>query len=306
MDNMGPDPYGQRYVSDLMDLYHLCCRKGLYQEAEKIASKAHVMDPENPATDVAIHVARALAKRAKANTAKHAKKVKAAETSSSGANFHNRFTPTGFVSGITPAGTLTPDLGIPLRQDSFAVPNPTSGCCEGKCEKLKAVGELMKQYHALYTEGKYQEALSCAQKAQELDPDNVVAGAAVMVARNQVRITEMNPSEPECVNRVDEAPAKGTECDIRRKLDEAVSVNFKDTKLEQVFEDLREISGLNFVPDTHALAKAGVSLTQHVSLKMENVSLKTVLKAITEQVHLAYVIKDGAVMITPSCVPSAK
>ena len=48
--------------------------------------------------------------------------------------------------------------------------------------KKKQIAELMNQYHALYKEHKYQEAELCAIKAQELDPDNYVVGAAVQTA----------------------------------------------------------------------------------------------------------------------------
>ncbi len=50
--------------------------------------------------------------------------------------------------------------------------------------KKKQVAELMKQYHSLYKEHKYQQAEIAAIKAQELDPDNYVIGAAVQTAHN--------------------------------------------------------------------------------------------------------------------------
>ena len=48
--------------------------------------------------------------------------------------------------------------------------------------KKKQIADLMNQYHTLYKEHKYQEAELCAIKAQELDPDNYVVGAAVQTA----------------------------------------------------------------------------------------------------------------------------
>ena len=48
--------------------------------------------------------------------------------------------------------------------------------------KKKQIADLMTQYHTLYKEHKYQEAELAAIKAQELDPDNYVVGAAVQTA----------------------------------------------------------------------------------------------------------------------------
>jgi type II secretory pathway component GspD/PulD (secretin) len=41
--------------------------------------------------------------------------------------FVNRFLPDGFMSGLTPAGTFTPDLNIPLRASSFDYTLPPAG-----------------------------------------------------------------------------------------------------------------------------------------------------------------------------------
>jgi type II secretory pathway component GspD/PulD (secretin) len=41
--------------------------------------------------------------------------------------FLNTFNPTGFVSGVTPAGTLTHDLNIPITQNSFELAIPPFG-----------------------------------------------------------------------------------------------------------------------------------------------------------------------------------
>src|SRR5207247_1619533 len=41
--------------------------------------------------------------------------------------FINTFRPSNFFSGLTPAGTFTPDLGVPLRQSSFDFSLPPFG-----------------------------------------------------------------------------------------------------------------------------------------------------------------------------------
>jgi type II secretory pathway component GspD/PulD (secretin) len=63
---------------------------------------------------------------------------------------------------------------------------------ELKAEELKHknVERLMKEFHVLYKEGKYQEAESTAMRAQDLDPDNTGAQAAVMLVKTQIRKKE--------------------------------------------------------------------------------------------------------------------
>ena len=45
----------------------------------------------------------------------------------------------------------------------------------------------MKEFNSYYGAAKYKEALACAQIAHDLDPDNPVTTAAIMVSRNMMR-----------------------------------------------------------------------------------------------------------------------
>jgi type II secretory pathway component GspD/PulD (secretin) len=203
-------------------------------------------------------------------------------------------------------------------------------------KRKEAVAEVMKQYNALYKEGKYKEALVQAQKALELDPDNVAASAAVMITRNQVRVKDYEQISKEkeefdlrALNDADRTgPWPGDsfvkfnkdlsrenrkrkdslsiwsqrrspkERQIERQLSMPVSLNFQDTKLSQAIEDLKEMSGVNVVPDTSALEEAGISLDRPLSLKVENISLKSALNLLLQQIHLTHVIKDEVLLIT--------
>jgi type II secretory pathway component GspD/PulD (secretin)/tetratricopeptide (TPR) repeat protein len=53
-------------------------------------------------------------------------------------------------------------------------------------KKQQQVKELMKQFNALYKEGKYEEALVAAQKAHELDRDDPTIDAAVQIANQHL------------------------------------------------------------------------------------------------------------------------
>jgi len=57
-------------------------------------------------------------------------------------------------------------------------------------EKKEKVAELMKQFKALFKEAKYPEAMICAHKALDLDPDNTVAEAAIYTTRMAMGVSE--------------------------------------------------------------------------------------------------------------------
>jgi type II secretory pathway component GspD/PulD (secretin) len=89
------------------------------------------------------------------------------------------------------------------------------------------------------------------------------------------------------------------EREIYRKLDGPISsMDFKDTPLKQVLEDLQGWTGINIVPDTTALNEAGISVDRPVTMKLENIMLKSALNLLLRQVHLTYVVKDEVLQIT--------
>jgi type II secretory pathway component GspD/PulD (secretin) len=204
--------------------------------------------------------------------------------------------------------------------------------------KQEQVAEIMKQYHALYKDGKYAEAEMTAQKALELDPDNVAAAAAFEIARTHKRLEDYhgihNRKEADTLGQLNDAedpgvfvggdeplavnkkfhernkkrhsdafglwpkPRNATERAIENRLRAPISLNFKNTKLSQVIEDLHDLSGVNVIADKAALDEAGISLDREVDLKVENISLKSALNVLLSQIHLTYVIKDEMLQIT--------
>jgi hypothetical protein len=57
----------QREVQELMKLFYLCCKNGLFKEARRIARTAHKLDPDNAPAKAAIRVARLLEMQAGCN-----------------------------------------------------------------------------------------------------------------------------------------------------------------------------------------------------------------------------------------------
>ena len=85
---------------------------------------------------------------------------------------------------------------------------------------------------------------------------------------------------------------------IEAKLSAPVTLNFTDAPLKQVIDDLRGWENINIYVDQPALDQEGVGLERPVSVKLENVSLKSALNLILRQVHLTYIIKDEVLQIT--------
>ena len=85
---------------------------------------------------------------------------------------------------------------------------------------------------------------------------------------------------------------------IERTLMKPISLNFEGTPLKQVIDDLRDFNGINIVPDMPALQERGISLESPISIKLDEVSLKSALNLILHQVGLTYVIKEEVLQIT--------
>lgn len=88
----------------------------------------------------------------------------------------------------------------------------------------------------------------------------------------------------------------------RKKLQQKISVNYKDTLLRDVIEDLKEkVEGLGVLPDT----KGGVNLNSKISFKAENKPFAEVLDEICTKNDMGYFIiaqqggaRDGNLKLT--------
>lgn len=205
-------------------------------------------------------------------------------------------------------------------------------------KKNEQVRDLLKQCNNLLSEGKYKEAELAAAKAHELAPDDPAPDALLKIARvsfNQVEVDKLKGRKEEIFVRAlneaeDPGPAVGmnnplaidpvrlktakdrgngtstletrgrseSERDIQRKLLVPVEFNFNNTPLRQVIDDVRVMTGVNIVPDLAALEDERVNLDKPVTLKVENISLKSALNLLLSQMHLTYVIQDEVLKVT--------
>lgn len=202
----------------------------------------------------------------------------------------------------------------------------------------KKVAEQMKLFNQSFKEGKYLEAESYAMRAQELDPDNAMAAAAINMAKTQralvavkggkgdrenMFLTGLNDAEkvgPALTSdkpidvgndrkdlRDKRAPLTALSSPVRKssaekeiegRMNQSVNLNFNNLPLKDVLEDIRAMYQINIVPDMAALEQEGISLDRPVTLKLEQISLKSALNLMLRNVHLTWVVKDEVLQIT--------
>jgi tetratricopeptide (TPR) repeat protein len=270
-------------VKDLMKLYYFCCHQGLYEEAEQIAHQAHAIEPRNVAVEAAVRLAHKLASMARGNTR----------------------------------------IECPQKVEAPSQ-MPASVCTDEGCKK-KTVSELMNLCRYYSKVGQYNTAVMYAEKALELDPGN----EEVCVALKDVQVRQaygVPPTGrpggcaatftrdldkgcctdsyvgPACFTAADPDSAvacPGKEHEIQRRLMEPVSLHFQDVRLDHIIDQLRSMTGLNICIDVPALNKAGVRLEMPLSLKVDNLSLRSALDLLLKQAHLTHVIQDEVVMVKP-------
>ncbi|MFL5342173.1 MAG: RNA polymerase sigma factor [Gemmataceae bacterium] len=85
---------------------------------------------------------------------------------------------------------------------------------------------------------------------------------------------------------------------IEERLEQRVSVRFKNKPLLDALDELQELSKLNIVVDHPAFEEAGLTITRKVTLRVEDVPLKTALKLLLAEVEMTYIVRDGLVWAT--------
>ena len=86
-------------------------------------------------------------------------------------------------------------------------------------------------------------------------------------------------------------------------MNKAVSVNFNNNQLDQVFSYMNQVSGVEFYPDWKALDAIGVRPEDTISLTLENVPAEVALKRVIEQLgdeteRPDFAVEDGVVVVS--------
>ncbi|MCS7047015.1 MAG: type II and III secretion system protein, partial [Gemmataceae bacterium] len=212
--------------------------------------------------------------------------------------------------------------------------NPEALRQENIAKLQQEVAALMKEARAKYKEGRFEQALAEAKKAKALDADNIAADAMITLCNRELTLREDARQKAEfeefflkALDRgsrpyVDEnTPLKfdkeiharaskrkaepiswqlkdPVERDIQRKLELPHSFYWDNTPLSQVIEDISKIANMNVHADVLALKKENISLDMPMTLKVENIKLRSALNTLLAQAKLTYVIKDQMLQIT--------
>jgi hypothetical protein len=95
---------------------------------------------------------------------------------------------------------------------------------------------------------------------------------------------------------------KGDQSDVEQSLDMTLHLQFDDTPLAQIVEQLRCALGIDIVLDEPALEKEGIAKDWPISLELDGMPMKEALHVILSNFNLTYVVKDDALLITTESV----
>jgi hypothetical protein len=205
-------------------------------------------------------------------------------------------------------------------------------------EQRKAeVSKLVRQYRELTKKGDFIAAERVAMQAKQLEPDDPAVGALAEVAKvtRRVKDAEKLKSDKEKFvlgqlnNAEKEGPVVDTmdplaldiertkmsrlrgrgddaylrsrtpkEFEIELNLDKPLSIEYSQTPLSEVIENLREKTHLPFSWDTASLEAEQISTAKPISEKLAQVSARNALHLILDKVGLSFVIEYDTIRIT--------
>jgi hypothetical protein len=93
---------------------------------------------------------------------------------------------------------------------------------------------------------------------------------------------------------------------IRRAYDRPTNVEWQELALEDCITFLAEFHGINIILDKAKLTEEGVALDQPITLKLQGVTLRSVLKLLLEPVQLTYMVENEVMKITTSASAADK
>ncbi len=117
-------------------------------------------------------------------------------------------------------------------------------------------------------------------------------GAAIEGVQARLRV-ENSKSPPKRTGGVPQ-----TKRLVEEKLNRIVSIDLKDKPFDEVLEALQKLTDLNMVLDVRALGDEQISPKQPVNLRLNDVTVKTVLKYLLELNRLAYVVEENVIRVT--------
>ena len=124
--------------------------------------------------------------------------------------------------------------------------------------------------------------------ANHREIDGVLAGLRTLAAgTTEVKRIDMRP-----------AGAANGNAALHRKLAQLVTVRFEDKPLDEAFTELISEAGIPLVISETALTEEGIAIDEPVTAKLQDVTLATALRLITEEKGLAAVVDEGTLVVT--------
>ncbi len=206
-------------------------------------------------------------------------------------------------------------------------------------EKEQKIAKLIDEFSQLTREQRFAEAELKAKQAYDLDPKNKVCIMALDMSKTHRRLAEgqmiqeqkqegfleaMTEVEKSAIypfkngspidfpdaktwseltkrraQSADKGPYSEKELEIQRKLDQPVRLDYKQTPISTVLDDLANLTGVNIYKDPSGFAAAGVSSDTPITITLtDDIKLKNALKLILNPNDLTYVIQDEVLKIT--------
>ncbi|HLJ96007.1 MAG TPA: hypothetical protein VKU02_22725, partial [Gemmataceae bacterium] len=98
--------------------------------------------------------------------------------------------------------------------------------------------------------------------------------------------------------RTTAVPLTAKEQSLLRALNTTISVNFRNSKLEDVIEFLQTYTGQAILLDREAMKEIEISYDTAITLNVKGVAVRTVLRRILADLGMTYVIKDETIQAT--------
>lgn len=108
--------------------------------------------------------------------------------------------------------------------------------------------------------------------------------------------------QPPTASSASTEPSKKTEdwkSGLKKLLQTSVTLNYSVAPLSQVVDEIRALYGVNLVLDSQAIKAAGIDPDTNVTIKVDEISLRSALKLTLHQAQLKYVYKDEVLLIVP-------
>ncbi|MEO1495598.1 MAG: hypothetical protein AAFV43_00440 [Planctomycetota bacterium] len=225
---------------------------------------------------------------------------------------------------------------IELDEQNAAVLAEIERKADLKQQMEDRIAEHVDKFNGLINEYRYEEAEVVAKRLYELAPDRLIAQQIKEQAkylRRDVMNRDMREERDESVwlalHQNDAAASPNVsdgkelvfsdnwgdlekrksfgesnrlsprEIEIRKKLQTPVQLRYEDRPLAEVLDGLSTLTGVNIHLDPRGLAQEGVSSDTPVSINLtQEVSLKSALNLILEQLNLGYTITDEVLKVT--------